>query len=287
MKRNSAGKVYLVGAGPGDPDLLTVKASALLRIADIILHDDLVPAEILALAGPRAFVVNVGKRCGTKKITQAEIHERMIASSRQGFTVVRLKSGDPAIFGRLAEEIDALEEAGIRFEIVPGVTAGVAAAASLGVSLTDRRKSSRILIVSGHHAEEKEREEKSDWSGLVGEDTTLVVYMPGNNFSRLREELLAAGLAPETPSVVVSHATTPAQEQRFTTLGELHTVRTMETPAILLIGRSLERASQRIGKGNLSGTFDETSWKLLLERVELEVATATAQNEHPERRIHP
>lgn len=286
MTKNSVGKVYLVGAGPGDPDLLTVRASALLRTADIVLHDDLVPAEILALAGPRAFVVNVGKRCGTKRITQTEIHERMIASARQGLTVVRLKSGDPAIFGRLAEEIDALEQAGIRFEIVPGVTAGVAAAASLGVSLTDRRKSSRILIVSGHHAGETEREEKSDWSGLVREDTTLVVYMPGNNFSRLRDELLAAGLPPETPSVIVSRATTPAQEQHFTTLAELHTVRPMETPAILLIGRSLERANQRICEANRSGMFDEASWNSLLELVELESA-ATAQSEYPERRIHP
>ena len=146
MKASMHGKVFLVGAGPGDPDLLTVKAHALIRAAQVILHDDLVSAPILALASPHAMVVNVGKRCGTKNITQSEINRLMIASARRGLSVIRLKSGDPGLFGRLAEERDALESAGIPYEIVPGITAALSAAASLGVSLTDRRTSSRIVV---------------------------------------------------------------------------------------------------------------------------------------------
>ena len=144
--------VYLVGAGPGDPDLLTLKAHRILREADEILHDDLVPAAILALANPVAVVANVGKRCGAKTMTQEQINARMIQSAREGRKVARLKGGDPGIFGRMAEEIDALEAAGVPFEVIPGITAGMAAAASLGISLTDRRKSSHAIFVSAHPA---------------------------------------------------------------------------------------------------------------------------------------
>ena len=130
--------VYLVGAGPGDPELLTVKALRLIESADVILHDDLVPQAILDLAATGAEVVNVGKRCGAKAITQEEINELMIAHARAGRSVVRLKSGDPLLFGRAAEEIAALAEAGVPFEVVPGVSAAFAAAAAIGRSLTDR-----------------------------------------------------------------------------------------------------------------------------------------------------
>ena len=144
--RDGNGKVFLAGAGPGDPELLTLKVHRLLRESNVVLHDDLVPAEIVALAGPQAMVHNVGKRCGTKKITQPDINVLMVESARRGLQVLRLKSGDPTIFGRLNEEIDALAEAGVEFEVVPGITAGAAAAASLGVSMTDRRSSSRVVI---------------------------------------------------------------------------------------------------------------------------------------------
>src|SRR5271154_6542031 len=122
------GKIYLVGAGPGDPELLTLKAHRLIQSANLVLHDDLVSPSILALCGAQAEVVNVGKRCGAKGITQAEINAQMIASARRGMDVVRLHGGDPAIFGRLGEELDAIEEARVPFEIVPGVTAGTAVA---------------------------------------------------------------------------------------------------------------------------------------------------------------
>src|ERR1700730_9396308 len=190
MPSSCTGKVYLVGAGPGDPELLTVKAQNLLRRADVVLHDDLVSQAILMLAGPQAKVVNVGKRCGAKGITQAEINARMVDSARRGLQVVRLKSGDPAIFGRLAEELDALEAAGVECEVIPGITAGIAAAASLGASLTDRRKSSRVVIVTGYQAHSKGAQKARDWQALAREDATLVIYMPGRDLSGLRSGLL-------------------------------------------------------------------------------------------------
>src|SRR5579862_8211073 len=211
MTSTITGTVHLVGAGPGDPELLTVKAHRLLAAADVILHDDLVPAAILAVAGPHAEVINVGKRCGAKGITQDEIDSLMIGYARRGMEVVRLKSGDPGIFGRLAEEIDALSAAGVPFKVVPGITAGLGAAATLGVSLTDRRKSARVVIVTNHQAHGDERHIKTDWKSLAREDATLVIYMPGHDFNTLRDELITAGLPGKIPAVIVSRATTPAQ----------------------------------------------------------------------------
>ena len=245
-----------MGAGPGDPELLTVKAQRLLCEADLVLHDDLVPTTILALARPLARVENVGKRCGAKGITQAEINERMIEAAFRGLRVVRLHGGDPAIFGRLAEEIDALEGADVPFEVVPGITAGSAAAASLGVSLTDRRKSSRVIIVSGHRATKAAPYDQTDWKEVAREDATLVVYMPGNDFTPLARELLAAGLSPEIPAVVVSHAATPRQQHCRSTLGTLHDLPHMDAPAVLLIGRSVDRA-RRKRRDSVSVAFEE------------------------------
>lgn len=245
MPKAKQGKVFLVGAGPGDPELLTLKAHRLLREARLILHDDLVAVEILDLAGPDAKLVNVGKRCGAKRITQGEINAQMIDAARKGTDVVRLKSGDPAIFGRLGEELDALEDAHVAFEIVPGITAGIAAAAALGMSLTDRRTASRLLIASAHYATQNPNDStalpKQDWSGLTRGDTTLMIYMPGHGVANLRDELLAAGLATETPAIIVSNATTRRQRHRHTTLAEIAAGTQLESPSVLLIGRALAR----------------------------------------------
>lgn len=245
MPNRKQGKVYLVGAGPGDPELLTLKAHRLLRDARLILHDDLVPPEILALVGPQAKLVNVGKRCGAKRITQAEINGQMIAAAHEGGDVVRLKSGDPAIFGRLGEELDALAEAHVSYEIVPGITAGIAAAAALGMSLTDRRSASRLLIASAHHSPERTddatTQAKQDWSGLTCGDTTLMIYMPGHGVAGLRDELLEAGLASSTPAIIVSNATTRRQRHHHTTLAEIAAGPQLEAPSVLLIGRALVR----------------------------------------------
>jgi uroporphyrin-III C-methyltransferase len=255
MIRQSArmpGKVFLVGAGPGDPELLTIKAHRLLDQADLVLHDDLVSAGILALAGPRSIVVNVGKRCGTKKITQAEINALMVEAARDGKQVVRLKSGDPGIFGRLNEEVESLRAANVALEVVPGVTAANAAAASLGVSLTDRDKSSRVVFVSGHRAESKGAANEPDWNSLAQENATIVVYMPGKGLGHLSRKLIAAGLAPDTCSVVVTQASTPQQEQFWTTVGGLADLDSAAGPSILLIGRTLDTAAARAAIQNLS-----------------------------------
>jgi uroporphyrin-III C-methyltransferase len=258
------GKVYLVGAGPGDPDLLTMKAHRLIAGAAVILHDDLVPPPILALASPGAQVVSVGKRFGASGVTQTEINERMIQAARQGLHVVRLKGGDPGVFGRLAEEIDALEAAGVPFEIVPGVTAGIAAAASLGVSLTDRRSAARVVIITNHQAHAEANADAADWRGLVRDDSTLVIYMPGHDFAALRAQLLAADCALDMPAAIVSRATAPDERYRFSTVGALDKLPLMDSPTILLVGRSLDRARLRTNS-TAARAFDEA--ELLLSSL--------------------
>jgi uroporphyrin-III C-methyltransferase/precorrin-2 dehydrogenase/sirohydrochlorin ferrochelatase len=225
------GKVFLVGAGPGDPDLLTVKALRLIQSADVILHDDLVTPAILELAPPRAEVVNVGKRCGTKSITQEEIHALMIAHANSGRRVVRLKCGDPLIFGRAAEEMVALTEAGVAFEVVPGITAAFAAAAAIPCSLTDRNAASNVIFSTGHHAQSHNHAPVPKL-----EDATRIVYMPGRDLSLLALEWLQEGLPANFPCAIVSHAAQPGQQVQRTTLGELGKARPTHSPSLLIAG---------------------------------------------------
>jgi uroporphyrin-III C-methyltransferase / precorrin-2 dehydrogenase / sirohydrochlorin ferrochelatase len=227
-----SGTVYLVGAGPGDPDLLTVKAARLIATADVILHDDLVAQAILDLALPHAVLVNVGKRCGTKAITQEEINALLVEHARAQRSVVRLKSGDPLLFGRAAEEIAALAVAGVPFEIVPGVSAAFAAAAAVGCSLTDRDWASNVIFSTGHHAQSHNR------AALPAlEDATRVVYMPGRDMTLLAEEWMAEGLPAGLPCAVVSCAAQPEQSVVHTTLGELaRTAASAQAPSVLLAG---------------------------------------------------
>lgn len=238
--------VYFVGAGPGDPELLTLKAHALLRGADVVLHDDLVAPEIVAIAQKTAQIVNVGKRCGRKMVTQTQINGLMIDAAARGLTVVRLKSGDPGVFGRLAEEIRALEAANVPYEVVPGVTAGMAAAASIGASLTDRHTSSRVVFLTRHHAPENATGKIEDWSAIARDDTTIVVYMPGRDLIALRRELLDAGLAPDFPAVIVSRASTPDQREWVTTIDALGQAPPLDPPSILLLGRSLAQTVRKM-----------------------------------------
>jgi len=267
--RPQLGRVYLVGAGPGDPELLTGKASRLLRTADCVLHDDLVSVEIVGLAGPQAIVVNVGKRCGRKGITQAEINRMMILFAKAGVNVVRLKSGDPLVFGRLNEEVDALAAAGVPYEVVPGITAGFAAAAALGVSLTDRRTSSRVLILSGHRtAAGKDSQQADEWLEAGRADTTLMIYMPGRDLAAVRENLRGAGVSLATPCVVISSVSTAAQRVTRTTLAGLASVLLIEAPAILLIGQSLERANRNlVDKVYLGSAWSEPAEENIVEFV--------------------
>lgn len=234
-----SGKVYLVGAGPGDPDLLTVKAARLLAAAEVVLHDDLVPAEIVALASPRAWVLNVGKRCGAKSITQDEINRLMADFAERGLTVVRLKSGDPLVFGRAGEEMDALRSAGIDFEVVPGITAAFAAAASLQCSLTDRRAASKVVFSTGHHAQSNQDEPRP----ASNEDATRVVYMPGRDLGSLADEWLGEGLPRDLPCVLVSCVALRDQEIQWTTLGDLRAMVPGVAPNLLLAGFALRDAA--------------------------------------------
>jgi uroporphyrin-III C-methyltransferase/precorrin-2 dehydrogenase/sirohydrochlorin ferrochelatase len=231
------GKIWLVGAGPGDPELLTIKALRLLQSANVVLHDDLVPQTILDLA-PRAEVVNVGKRCGFKNITQEEINGLLVEHARQGRRVVRLKSGDPMIFGRAAEEIQALNNAGIAFEIVPGITAAFAAAAAIPCSLTDRHSASNVTFSTGHHAQSH-----NDAPVPALEDATRVVYMPGREFRLLAAEWLAEGLPGEFPCAVVSRAAQADQQVFRTTLAELGEAPPAQAPSLLLAGWALKESA--------------------------------------------
>lgn len=227
------GKVYLVGAGPGEPDLLTVKALRLLRTAQAVLYDDLITPEILVLIPATTQLHNVGKRAGTKKISQQEINFLMIALAESGLNVVRLKSGDPLIFGRAGEEIGALREAGIPYEIVPGVTSAFGAAASAEIPLTQRHASSALVFITAHQAAESD---PADWSKLAASGATLVIYMPGKNYGGLAEKLIAAGLTRDTPCVIVSRATTSHEQTHRTTISDLHMAPNMPAPALLVVG---------------------------------------------------
>ena len=224
-----SGNVYLVGAGPGSLDLLTLRAHALIASATCLLHDDLVSDEVLSLAAPECFVQNVGKRCGDKTITQEEINEWMVHYAREGHSVVRLKSGDPLLFGRAAEEIAALTQAKIPFEIVPGVSTGFAAAALAGIPLTGRISSSRVLFATRHLA-------AGDTSGLSGikPNVTLVLYMPGKDYASVASELIANGWTKDTRCVVVSSLSTSRQQLISCLLSELQEQERLPSPALML-----------------------------------------------------
>ena len=239
-----AGKVYLVGAGPGDPDLLTVKAVRLLAHAGVVLHDDLVPQAVLDLAGKQALIISVGKRCGRKKITQAAINDLMIESAHNGLAVVRLKSGDPMIFGRAAEEMDALRAAGVPFEVVPGVTAASSAAAFVESSLTDRRTSSKLIVLSGHHAANA-NPQPDLWPGTLPEDATIAIYMPGQNLAEVAASLKAIGLPADTPCVAVTDTSRPEAVRQMTRLRDLGELNTSAAPTVLLLGQAFEAVLAR------------------------------------------
>lgn len=235
------GKVYLVGAGPGDPELLTVKALRLLQSADVVLHDDLVSPEILQLISRTSHVQNVGKRYGTKTMRQEEINFLLVALADSGKQVVRLKSGDPLIFGRAGEEIEALRRSGIEYEIVPGVTSALGAAAAAGIPLTHRQAASTLVLSTGHRASENN---DAEWKNFAGSGSTLVIYMPGHNYAGIATRLTGGGFAPETPCAIISRATTPQQQIHRTTIADLHRSPRLAAPTLLVVGEVTRFADQ-------------------------------------------
>jgi uroporphyrin-III C-methyltransferase len=238
-------KIYIVGAGPGSVDLLTLRAASLLRQAGVVLHDDLVPREVLDLCPASAQIVNVGKRCGRHGSSQEQINALLIWHATQGLdqTIVRLKSGDPAIFGRLGEELDALRRANVQFEIVPGITAAAAAAAAAGLSLTDRRSASSLVITTAHRA----AGEPFTIPSVDLRHSTFAIYMPGPDYSRTARELLQSGLEPATPCVVISNAGRENEQACSLKLSELNSIKAVPAPALLIVGEvaALKSRAQR------------------------------------------
>ena len=225
-------KVFLVGAGPGDPDLITVKGRRILEQADVILFDHLAPSALLDLAPPHAERLYVGKKAAVHAFTQEEIYALLIERARRGLTVVRLKGGDPFIFGRGGEEAEALADAGIPFEVVPGVTTPLGIAAYTGVPLTHREHTSAVTFVTGHAVA------AIDWD-RVGHAETLVIFMGLTSFAAIARELMARGRSPQTPAMAVRWATRPDQETLVGTLETLPALvaeRGLKPPATIVVG---------------------------------------------------
>jgi uroporphyrin-III C-methyltransferase/precorrin-2 dehydrogenase/sirohydrochlorin ferrochelatase/uroporphyrin-III C-methyltransferase len=240
--------VYLIGAGPGDPDLLTLKALRLLKTADVILYDSLVDPRILALAGRRARRIDVGKRCGRHATPQAAICDLLVQEALAGQTVVRLKGGDPMIFGRATEEIDALKAHGIGFEIVPGITAATAAAAALNLSLTQRGTARSLHFLTGHGAEGGLP--AHDWVALTKSGGTLVIYMGSQTLPGLAAHFIEAGMSPDMPAIAVENASLPTQRSISATIATLP--RQVEQaactgPTLILIGTALHNPATADG----------------------------------------
>jgi uroporphyrin-III C-methyltransferase/precorrin-2 dehydrogenase/sirohydrochlorin ferrochelatase len=238
---STRGRVTLVGAGPGDPELLTLKGLRVLAGADVVLFDDLVPASVLDLARREATRINVGKRGYAPSVRQEEISALLVSLANEGKNVVRLKGGDPMIFGRANEEIQAMRDAGLTVEIVPGVTAASAGAAAVGASLTNRETARRVQFITAH-TKDGEFPDDFDWGALVDARATTVVYMGNRTLPALSKRLIAEGADPATPAFLIERASMPDERVIRGTIGDLPGRVTSETiagPALVLIGRSL------------------------------------------------
>lgn len=238
-----SGKVWLVGAGPGDPELLTLKAVRMLGCADVVLVDDLVNRAILVHIREGARVIKVGKRGGCKSTPQAFIERLMIAEAKAGNAIVRLKGGDPFVFGRGGEEIEALERAGVACEVVNGITSGLAAATGAGVPLTSRGVAQGAIFVTAHGTGETE----PDWAALAKTRMTLVVYMGVTRCAFVQQALVAAGLAASTPVLVVENASLARERRLRTRLGKLSediAAHEIQSPAVMVIGEVARERSE-------------------------------------------
>ncbi|MBO0348854.1 uroporphyrinogen-III C-methyltransferase [Phormidium pseudopriestleyi FRX01] len=238
-KARTLGKVYLVGAGPGDPGLLTIKGKTLLECADVVIHDALVSPQIIALINPHAEQINAGKRRGRHSLKQDETTQILIEQAQIHAVVVRLKGGDPFVFGRGGEEMEDLIAAGVAVEVVPGVTSGIAAPAYAGIPLTHRGYSSSVTFVTGHETVGKYRPQVN-WQAIAQGSETIAVYMGVHNLPYITQELLSAGLSPDTPIALIRWGTRPDQEEL---IGTLETIvqrveeSGFEAPAIAVIGQ--------------------------------------------------
>ncbi|MCU0258420.1 MAG: uroporphyrinogen-III C-methyltransferase, partial [Solirubrobacteraceae bacterium] len=232
------GTVYLVGGGPGDPGLLTLRGAELVASADVILHDKLIPLEALADARADAAVIDVGKIGGGEQVPQEVTQELIVEHALAGRSVVRLKGGDPFVFGRGGEEAQACRARGIPFEVVPGITAGIAASAYAGIPVTQRRMASAVAFVTGHEDPEKP-ETQVDWTALAAFPGTLVFYMGVRRLGRIAEALIAGGRSADEPAAVVQQGTLPGQREVTGALGTIAQVAAdagIRAPAVTIIG---------------------------------------------------
>jgi uroporphyrin-III C-methyltransferase len=240
---NSAnGKVYLIGAGPGDVELLTLKAARVLGLADVVLLDDLVSRDILQFTQPNARVIEVGKRGGCKSTPQAFIEKLMLRFARRGATVARVKGGDPFVFGRGGEEMQTLQRAGIEVEIINGITSGIAAPAALGIPVTHRDCSRGVTFITGHTRDGA----PPNWRALAESGTTLVIYMGMTNLASIVDSLCAAGMAKDMPAAVIQNAMNKNQNSVITTLKNLpEAVKRagLGSPSIVVIGEVVNLAN--------------------------------------------
>jgi uroporphyrin-III C-methyltransferase len=241
----SAGKVFLVGAGPGDPELLTLKAARVIGAADVVVYDRLVPAEILDMVPEGAARIYVGKQAGHHCVPQPEINRVLVQLARTGRTVVRLKGGDPFIFGRGCEEAEALARGGIAYEVIPGITAAQGCAAAARIPLTHRGLARSVRYVTGHCKTDEPLE--LDWASLADPDTTLIVYMGLANVEEIASRLIAFGLPPFTPVLAISQGTTPRERRLRTCLNDLPRAvgeAKFATPVLFIIGRVAALAAE-------------------------------------------
>jgi uroporphyrin-III C-methyltransferase len=236
--------VYLVGAGPGDPELLTLKARRLLDEADVVVYDRLVSDEIMALVPAGTAKISVGKQPKCHPVPQSEINALLVSLARDGRTVLRLKGGDPFLFGRGSEEAAYLREHDVRYHVVPGVTSASGCAAAVGLPLTHRGLASGVRFLTGHCRNDIELD--LDWRGLADPDTTLVVYMGMANIPQIAVRLIASGLAESTPVAAVCNGTRPEQRHVISSLGEIASAAAaarFEGPILFIIGRVVEMAA--------------------------------------------
>jgi len=233
----AVGCVTLVGAGPGDPELLTLKAARALAAADVVVYDYLANPALLRHCRPGVRTEFVGKRAGHHSCSQADINARLVTLACEGLDVVRLKGGDPFVFGRGGEEQDALRAAGVRCTVVPGVTAGIAAPAAVGIPVTDRDRCTGVTFLTGHARAGSE--DRNDYAALAASGATLVLYMAIGGMSRIARALIAAGKDPATPVAVIRRGTWATQEQwstRLDAVGDLIALEAISPPAIVVVG---------------------------------------------------
>ena len=236
-KPDSTGKVYLIGAGPGAADLITLRGARLLALADVVLYDALVQPELLEMVNPAAQRIAVGKRCSQLSTDQRFINRALVEAAQRHAVVVRLKGGDPMIFGRAQEEIAALQESNIAYEIVPGITSALAAAAELGVSLTQRGVSRNVVFVTPRVGE---AESVSDWAQSVLSADTAVLYMASGQAAEISAALMRRGLSGSTPATIISNVSLPNMQKVNTTLAHLpDVVHLVGAPALILLGEVL------------------------------------------------